>query len=274
LALIKCVECGSGVSDNAAACPKCGSPLRKSKGGGGKLLGSVALTMVVLVVATSTIHWCDANRPKSSESQPTAPDTSAALHDSAVAHSVVGPVTLEAAPVTTTNRPVIAGTTNLPDGTELMLTVSRKRSGYMGEAKVRILSGRFETKPFTNGDLPLLPGTYILEIGTPLEEFQPSVVQSVVGVHYSNLSGPLVKHGPYGTVVEYETSFKVPGTSEAQKDSAARDATIKEVHEWTRKSCLEIPNSVERLSGEKLDAAKRQEIIESCLKDLDADERK
>jgi hypothetical protein len=146
-----------------------------------------------------------------------------------------------------------------------MISVTRKRSGYFSDTKVQVSSGSFQTEPFTSNGEPLLPGKYVVEISTPVAEFQPPDVQSVVGEHYSKLSGPLLKKGPYGRLVKYQSTFEVAGPSDTQKDAAARTAKANELREWRTKQCYEIPDAVERLSGEKLDAAKRQEMIDSCL---------
>lgn len=41
------------------------------------------------------------------------------------------------------DKPVIAGTTNLPSGTELMVTLQRKESKYMAQDKVKVKGGSF-----------------------------------------------------------------------------------------------------------------------------------
>ena len=47
MALIKCKECGSGVSTQAAACPKCGAPLKSQSQGGG--CGTVLLALAIII---------------------------------------------------------------------------------------------------------------------------------------------------------------------------------------------------------------------------------
>jgi hypothetical protein len=50
MALIKCPECGAEVSSAAAACPKCGHPLRASPTGGINTKDPVHVVGIVLVV--------------------------------------------------------------------------------------------------------------------------------------------------------------------------------------------------------------------------------
>jgi len=39
------------------------------------------------------------------------------------------------------SKPTVVGTTNLPDGMELMVTLSRSASSYMARAKTKVASG-------------------------------------------------------------------------------------------------------------------------------------
>ncbi len=50
MALIKCHECGTEVSSEAAACPKCGHPLKAKPSGGINMQDPVHAIGVVLVV--------------------------------------------------------------------------------------------------------------------------------------------------------------------------------------------------------------------------------
>lgn len=60
MALVKCSECGNDVSKDAAACPKCGKPVKK-KGGFLKLLGTgflvfIGLTIVIGAMSSAGKH--------------------------------------------------------------------------------------------------------------------------------------------------------------------------------------------------------------------------
>jgi uncharacterized OB-fold protein len=57
MALIKCDKCGDLVSDNAAACPKCGAPVIDRVGR--ELKGQLVYTVLTVVVAivSGIVTW-------------------------------------------------------------------------------------------------------------------------------------------------------------------------------------------------------------------------
>ena len=65
MALIKCPECGTEVSGEAAACPKCGHPLQAKPSGGINMrdpvhvIGVVLLVVILLVGIASGIAQCN-----------------------------------------------------------------------------------------------------------------------------------------------------------------------------------------------------------------------
>ena len=46
MALIKCKECGTEISDKAVTCVKCGAPVAKQQSDGGKMLGGLGVFIV------------------------------------------------------------------------------------------------------------------------------------------------------------------------------------------------------------------------------------
>ena len=65
MALIECPECGSEVSSEAAACPKCGHPLRAKPSGGINMkdpvhaIGVILLVIILLIGVGSGIAQCN-----------------------------------------------------------------------------------------------------------------------------------------------------------------------------------------------------------------------
>ncbi len=55
MALIKCPECGTEVSENATSCPKCGNPLKKTAQGmsGCSLFFLIVAAIIVAVILIS-----------------------------------------------------------------------------------------------------------------------------------------------------------------------------------------------------------------------------
>jgi len=138
------------------------------------------------------------------------------------------------------DKPFVDGKTNLPDNTDLMISIKRKESSYGGQAKAKVSGGQFHAGPFTQKASPFNPGTYILKVTAPFAPTQPSSVQSIIGGHGEKLNGPLVKMGAIGKLVEYTTIFKIAGVVSSEKDKQARQQDKKDKHEWWLKNCKDI----------------------------------
>jgi|SRR5579871_5332758 len=119
---------------------------------------------------------------------------------------------------------VFGGTTNLPDHTQLMLTLSRAESGYVAQTTVNVASGHFVTEPFSNGNALLNPGTYKLEVSMSIAALQPPSVQAVIGQHGERMKGKLVRPSVSGTgsVFFYATQVQLGGALNEALDAAAR----------------------------------------------------
>jgi hypothetical protein len=108
------------------------------------------------------------------------------------------------------SRPTIVGTTNLPDGTELMITVRRIEVTYLAQSTVIVSGSHFRSEQFDQSGHDLPSGTYTVEITMPIAEVQPDRVKAVIGRDGENLAGPLVKSAAFGLIViEYTTTFDV-----------------------------------------------------------------
>jgi len=64
VSLIKCPECGTDVSDAAAACPKCGHPLKATPAGGINsrdpvhVIGVILVVVIVLAAVVFGVQQC------------------------------------------------------------------------------------------------------------------------------------------------------------------------------------------------------------------------
>ena len=167
------------------------------------------------------------------------------------------------------DKPKIAGTTNLPDGIELMVTIRRKESSYSAQSKTRVKGGAFRAGPFSQKGAGLNPGIYTIEVSSPLASLQPPPTWPVIGNDGAKLQGPLVKKSPYGgKVVEYRTSFKVGGgKSSPDQDRAARAQAEKDQHTWWLASCKSNCNMVQGLAKKRGEAFDWDRCYYKCVAD-------
>ena len=96
--------------------------------------------------------------------------------------------------------------TNLPGGTELMLTL--KGRGYLAQDKVIVGDGVAVCERFTDKGKQLV-GDFTLEVLMPIPSVQSDYVKHFIGERGEYLTGPNVK-GALGSVVvskEFEVSF-------------------------------------------------------------------
>lgn len=134
-------------------------------------------------------------------------------------------------------RPTVVGETNLPDGTELMVSLSRSASSYSGQDKTTVSGGAFRAGPFSQKGADLNPGKYTIDVSTPLAALQPASVQQVIGSDGGKMAGPLAKASDFGgKVVEYTAKVEVGGTADAGMDAAARKTQEQDLADWKAKN--------------------------------------
>jgi hypothetical protein len=135
-------------------------------------------------------------------------------------------------------KPKVIGQTNLPDGMKLMITISRKASSYRGQDHATVMNGVFQAGPFTQKGQPFNPGTYMIEVSSPLTALQPQSVRKVLGKEGKNLQGQYVDESSLGDkMVRYESTFEVGGGASEQLDSETRKQSEKELHKWWSETC-------------------------------------
>jgi len=170
------------------------------------------------------------------------------------------------ATIETPLRPVVTGQTNLPDGTELMLSISRAQSHFTAATKVKVAKGAFRSEQFSQHGGNLNPGKYKLEITMPSSQVQPAEVRAVIGMNGEKLSGPLVRRGAASMVVEYVTTFQAGSSSSTQADHNARSAEKLNRARWVRKSCEDIVSM--RQPSRTL--ADREAAVVQCVREVDS----
>jgi hypothetical protein len=108
----------------------------------------------------------------------------------------------------TGGKATFTGTTNLPDDSELMITLSNE-NGYKGQTKVVVENGVFESETFSNKGVALDSGTYQVKVTMSISNTQPESVQKVIGDDSKNLEGELVEDGEIGRTVSYSKDFEI-----------------------------------------------------------------
>lgn len=117
--------------------------------------------------------------------------------------------------------------TNLPDSTEIMLTIREPGDfGINHDSKTAVQGGRFSVIGTGPDNAGLEDGEYIAEALMPVPSAQPGSVQTLLG-DGSGLKGPLVHRDEIGTTVFSSTRFVV---------GANRDAAIATGEERRRRT--------------------------------------
>jgi hypothetical protein len=181
--------------------------------------------------------------------------------------------------IETPQRPVVNGQTNLPDGTELMISISRKESNYSAEDEVKVAGGKFRRQEFSQKGSDLNHGKYSVEVLMPFPGVQSEGVRSVIGEHGEELTGPLVKHEELGNLVKYVSTFQVGEAADEKADNKARAQEKKDKKKWIRDSCNWIFDTTEtlrregKLTGRELTPDERQAKFDNCVKEVSGKKR-
>lgn len=110
------------------------------------------------------------------------------------------------------NKVRVSGQTNLPDQTDLMISV-KGDNGYFAQDTKKVSNGEFQSDEFSEKGGSLKSGNYTVEISTPTVNVQPPSVQELLGVNGENLIGKLVIEDPtWGKTVSLTDSFKIEET--------------------------------------------------------------
>lgn len=100
---------------------------------------------------------------------------------------------------------------NLPDGSELMITLSGKNTNYIGQNKVVLKNGEAESEEFSNRGEAMESGEYNLSISLSLARLQSDEVRAVIGEDGEYLTGNIVKKSSIadGNVVDMEKVIRI-----------------------------------------------------------------
>jgi len=108
-------------------------------------------------------------------------------------------------------RVVIQGTSNLPDKTQLFVSLKNEIISFRAEKKVMVLNGQFYASLVAPKD-GLTPGDYRLDVVLPVAAGQPESVQKVIGNQGQHLTGSLTKDISWGgRILEATFPYTVDG---------------------------------------------------------------
>lgn len=171
-------------------------------------------------------------------------------------------------------QPIVYGVTNLPDGTELLVTITRPESRYMAQDKVTVRSGTFKSVRFSQLGSDLNPGSYSVSLTMSLAELQAAPVRDVIGSKGEKMSGKLVKTGRFGPTLEYNSTFSIGAKADAKLDAKARERAAEELQQWRVRSCNESVDLVNAMirsgaaKGKEASGAERQKKVDQCIREL------
>lgn len=197
-----------------------------------------------LAVLVSVLSACTTTEPSKNNN---AVPTSSANTNSATSQSSPAPSNSSSAPMheevilhisveeDSKLRPKIVGETNLPDNTELLVTVSGKSTNFTGQDKTSVHAGRFQGGPFGSSS-GLQPGQYTVDVVVAVPLVQPDSVRAVIGQNGENLKGSLVTKGQLGVSVRVEQAFKITSTgiTSGKTDTKEVQAALTQAREILR----------------------------------------
>lgn len=108
-----------------------------------------------------------------------------------------------------TRRPRIAGDTNLPDGTDLMISIDSETTRYNASSKAVVQGGHFQSETFSKDNSDLEAEQYTGEVSMPVALFQSPSVRAVIGEKGEHLKGSLVEQGNLGVTVSRKQPFQI-----------------------------------------------------------------
>jgi hypothetical protein len=138
-------------------------------------------------------------------------------------------------------KPSFSGLANLPDGTALQISLFSKATGHLnGQDDITIKDGRFTSQSFSRKGEPLLPGSYRVELTSPMSDIQPDSVKQVVGKEYENYVGKDLSDGGIARTIDRTMTIRVPGTLTASVLADARKQDDVDLRQSMMESCAYI----------------------------------
>lgn len=111
---------------------------------------------------------------------------------------------------TTNGNLKIYGSSNLPKGMKLLITLENKKLNYRAQDTVVLSNnGQFETESFSNNNFRLKKGTYTLIISSPYVFIQPENVQKIIGKKGEKLKSDITVEEDEIYFIKYKSNIKI-----------------------------------------------------------------
>lgn len=218
--------------------------------------------IAVLSGAAALFAWNNRTAPPAMITAAHAPEASPRRPNVAKKLEVVLTIAMEGK-----DTPRVIGTTNLPDGTLLMVSLRRPESAYAGEQEVAVRGGKFRSKEFSYKGAPLTPGRYYVDVISPLAHLQPASVREQMGSKGENLSGPVTQAIHGARAVSVTRTAPLPGAEDAEADAMRRKIAQQDKKRWLVESCKTVCGIRSRSAAETSDAFDMAGCQRQCLSD-------
>jgi hypothetical protein len=161
---------------------------------------------------------------------------------------LTGDVTMAVSTIVLSDRRVrVEGTSNLPEETNLLVTVAETVPGSIGQSPCKVsANGAFQAEAIG----PVEDGVYLAEVVMPVANVQPPVVQRLIGANGERLKGPLVEDAGFGRVVKVAKRLVIGGAQAIPRELTRAEQQSKKCHEWVeRLTALDKRFTAERAKG-------------------------
>lgn len=138
-------------------------------------------------------------------------------------------VSLEVSVDENSGKPVFTIDTNLPNETNLMLTLSR--GDYTGQTHVIVKNGVASSEEFSDKGSPLTSGEYLLTVSMSIPKLQSDAVRKVIGENGENMTGKYVLDSEIGdsVYVSGDFNFSLSGAAESDVPSEPDTKLVREL---------------------------------------------
>lgn len=165
------------------------------------------LFMILVIICTLAFVGCSDNSVEDSNDTAQQKQSDENQQDETISNEKFE-VKLDVFADTNNGKPIISGETNLPDGSELMISITtiatkeelaelglseeemeETRYTTHGQDKVIVKDGKFTSETFSKQGEKYDPNEYIVSVSMSLAQLQDESVQKIIGSNGENMTG-------------------------------------------------------------------------------------